>query len=58
MAMTRRDVCPRGQSSTYKKNSHIHHGQQNHQGQDCGRQVVGGFEQDLVADETRELMER
>jgi hypothetical protein len=53
-----RDVCPRCQSSTYKKNSHIHHGKQNHQGKDCGRQFVDGFEQYLVSDETRELIER
>ena len=42
----------------YKKNGHIHNGKQNHQCQDCGRQFVDGFEQYLVSDETRGLIER
>jgi hypothetical protein len=45
-------------SPTYKKNGHIHNGKQNHQCQDCGRQFVDGFEQVLISDETRGLIER
>jgi len=41
-----------------KKNGHIHNGKQNHQCKDCGREFVDGFEQDLVSDETRGLVER
>jgi hypothetical protein len=37
---------------------HIHNGKQNHQCKDCGRQFVDGFEQHLVSDETRDLVER
>ncbi len=42
----------------YKKNDHIHHGKQNHQCRDCGRQFVDCFEQYLVGDDTRTLIER
>jgi IS1 family transposase len=56
--MVIRDVCPRCKSPTYKKNGHIHNGKQNHQCKDCGRQFVDCFEQDLVSDETRRLIER
>ncbi len=56
--MVIRDVCPRCKSPKYKKNGHIHNGKQNHQCKDCGRQFVDGFEQDLVPDETRGLVER
>ncbi len=52
------DVCPRCQSPKYKKNGHMHNGKQNHQCKDCGRQCVDCFEQDLVSDETRSLVER
>src|SRR5207344_884283 len=58
MGMIIRDVCPRCKSPEYKKNGHIHNGKQNHQCKDCGRQFVDGFEQDLVSDETRDLIER
>jgi len=56
--MVIRDVCPSCQSPKYKKNGHIHNGKQNHQCKDCGRQFVDCFEQDLVSDETRSLIER
>jgi hypothetical protein len=56
--MVIRDVCPRCQSPKYKKNGHIHNGKQNHQCKDCGRQFVDGFEQYLVSDATRSLVER
>jgi insertion element IS1 protein InsB len=53
-----RDTCPRCESSKYKKNGHIHNGKQNHQCQDCGRQFVQCFEQYLISDDTRALIER
>jgi IS1 family transposase len=42
----------------YKKNGHIHNGKQNHQCKECGRQFVDCFEQYLVSDDTRALIER
>jgi insertion element IS1 protein InsB len=56
--MALRDVCPRCQSSKYKKNGHIHNGKQNYQCHDCGRQFVECFEQSLISDDTRALIER
>jgi insertion element IS1 protein InsB len=53
-----RDVCPRCQSSKYKKNGHIHNGKQNHQCHDCGRQFVQCLEQYLIPDDRRALIER
>jgi insertion element IS1 protein InsB len=58
MGMVIREVCPRCQSAAFKKNGHIHNGKQNHQCKDCGRQFVDCFEQYLVSDETRDLIER
>jgi len=58
MGMVIRDVCPRCQSTTYKKNGHIRNGKQNYQCKNCGRQFVDCFEQHLVSDETRDLIER
>jgi insertion element IS1 protein InsB len=57
-SMVIRDVCPRCQSSKYKKNGHIHNGKQNHQCQACGRQFVECFEHSLISDDTRALIER
>jgi insertion element IS1 protein InsB len=57
-AMVIRDVCPRCQSPKHKQNGHIHHGQQNHHCHDCGRQFVGCFEQYLISDDIRALIER
>jgi len=56
--MVIRDVCPRCKSPTYKKNGHIHNGKQNHQCKDCGRQFVECFEQYVVSEDTRALIER
>jgi insertion element IS1 protein InsB len=56
--MVIRDVCPRCQSSKFKKNGHIHNGKQNHQCQACGRQFVACLEQPLIPDATRALVER
>jgi insertion element IS1 protein InsB len=52
-----RDICPQCQSPKYKKNGHIHNGKQNYQCKNCGRQFVDCFEQDLVSDDTRALIE-
>src|SRR5262245_36848340 len=40
------------------ENGHIHSGKQNHRCQDCGRQFVACFEQSLISDDTRALIER
>src|ERR671914_701890 len=56
--MVIREVCPQCQSPTYKKNGDIHNSKQNHLCLDCGRQFVDCFEQYLVSDETRALIER
>jgi insertion element IS1 protein InsB len=56
--MVIRDVCPRCKSPKYKKNGHIHNGKQNHHCHDCGRQFVRCFEQYLIAEEKRTLIER
>jgi insertion element IS1 protein InsB len=56
--MVIRDVCPRCQSSQFKKNGHIHNGKQNHRCQDCRRQFVECFEPSLIADDPRALIER
>jgi insertion element IS1 protein InsB len=56
--MVIRDGCPRCKSPKYKKNGHIHTGKQNHQCHDCGRQFVQCFEQCLITEETRALIER
>ena len=56
--MALRDACPQCGSSKYKKNGHIHNGKQNHHCHDCGRQFVRCFAQYLIADDTRELIER
>jgi IS1 family transposase len=53
-----RDVCPRCQSPKFQKNGHIHNGKQNHPCHDCGRQFVESFEQYLISDERRALIER
>ncbi len=56
-SMVIQDVCPRCKSPNYKKNGHIYNGKQNHQCKDCSRQFVDCFEQYLVSDETRGLIE-
>ena len=56
--MALRELCPRCESDKFKKNGHIHNGKQNHLCHDCGRQFVDCFEQSLISDETRDLIER
>ena len=53
-----RDRCPQCGSQQYKKNGHIHNGKQNYRCSDCGRQFVGVFEQHLISEEHRTLIER
>jgi transposase-like protein len=56
--MVIRDVCPRCKSPKSKENGHIHTGKQNHQCHDCGRQFVQCFEQYLLSEDKRALIER
>src|SRR5215831_1699642 len=56
--MVIRAVCPQCQSPKFKKNGHIHNSKQNHHCHDCGRQFVQCFEQYLISEDTRELIER
>src|SRR5262247_1577080 len=56
--MVIRDVCPQCQSPQFKKNGHIHNGKQNHHCHDCGRQFVQCYEQYLIAQDKRRLIER
>jgi transposase-like protein len=57
-AMGIRDVCPQCGSPKYKSNGHIHSGKQNHQCKAGGRQFGECFEQYLISDHTRALIER
>src|SRR5262245_22795086 len=57
-AMIIRDICPPCQSPKYQKNRHSHHGKQHYHGNECGRQFVACFDQDLVSEDTRVLIER
>ena len=53
-----RDVCPRCKSPKCKKDGHIYNGKQNHHCHACGRQFVQCFEQYLIAQDQRALIER
>ena len=53
-----RTGCPDCQAEHYKKNGHIHNGKQNHQCKVCSRQFVLDFDQRLVPDADRSLIER
>src|SRR2546428_12303669 len=52
------EVSPQCTSPKYKKNGHIHNGKQNYRWHDCGRQGVHCFEQYLIAEDKRGLIER
>jgi transposase-like protein len=56
--MVIRDVCPQCRSPKYKRNGHIHNGKQNHLCKACGCQFVECFEQYLISDNIRALIER
>ena len=55
--MVIRDACPGGGSTQFKKNGHIHSGQQNPQCKACGRQFVVSADERIVSDEQRTLIE-
>src|SRR5215813_12598178 len=44
-----RDVCPRCESSKYKKNGYIHNSKHKHHCHNCRHQFVQCFEQALIA---------
>jgi insertion element IS1 protein InsB len=52
-----RDACPACGSTGFKKNGHIHSGQQNHQCKACGRQFVADAIDRIMAPEPRTLLE-
>ena len=56
--MITRDSCPRCESKQFKKNGHLPSGKQSHQCNDCGRQFVLDFEQRLVSEEHRAMIQR
>jgi insertion element IS1 protein InsB len=56
--MVIRDVCPRCQSPKFKQNGPMHNGKQQHHCHDCERQFVDCFEQYLIAEDKRTLIER
>jgi transposase-like protein len=56
--MAVRDACPRCGSSQFKKNGHIHNGQQNQQCKACGRQFVLLAENRVIDEEHCTLVER
>jgi transposase-like protein len=57
-ARVEREACPRCGSRRYKRNGHIHTGQQTHRGKTCGRAFVLVAENRSVTDEHRALGER
>jgi transposase-like protein len=56
--MVVREVCPACGSERFKRNGHIHTGQQNHQCKACGRQFVLHADNRVTEDEHRTLVER
>jgi len=56
--MVMREVCPVCGSERFKRNGHIHTGQQNHQCKACGRQFVLHAANRVSSDEQRALGER
>jgi insertion element IS1 protein InsB len=56
--MVVREACPACGSERFKKNGHIHTGQQNHQCKACGRQFVLHADNRIISDEQRTLVER
>ena len=56
-AMVIRGVCPACGSTRFKKNGHIHSGQQNHQCTTYGRQFVASTAERRISPEPRTLIE-
>ena len=51
-------TCPSCNSSTIKKNGHIHNDKQNHQCLSCGRQFVLDPQNKIIDEKTREQIRR
>ena len=49
-------ICPSCNSSTIKKNGHIHNGKQNHRCLSCGRQFVLEPQNKIIDEKTRDLI--
>ena len=56
--MVVREACPACGSERFKRNGHIHTGQQNHQCKACGRQFVLQADHRVIGEEQRPLVER
>src|SRR5215471_1906671 len=56
--MALREACPACGSERFKRNGHIHTGQQNHQCKACGRQFVLQADNRVIGEEQRTLVER
>jgi hypothetical protein len=56
--MVVREACLACGSERFKRNGHIHTGQQNHQCQACGRQFVLHADNRVIGGEHRTLVER
>jgi len=46
-------ICPKCNSTSIKKNGHIHNGKQNHRCLSCGRQFVSDPQQKTISNETK-----
>jgi insertion element IS1 protein InsB len=56
--MVVRECCPPSSSTHSKRNGHLYNGKQSYRCRACGRQCVQVFEQRLVSDEQRGMIER
>jgi hypothetical protein len=56
--MVVREACPACGSKRFKRNGHLHTGQQNHQCKACGRQFVLQADKRVIDEELRALVER
>jgi insertion element IS1 protein InsB len=53
-----REACPAYGAKRFKRNGHLHTGQQNHQCKTCGRQFVLQAANRVMSEEQRALVER
>ena len=56
--MVVKEACPACGSERFKRNGHVHPGQQNHQCKVCGRQCVLHADNRVISDAQRTLVER
>ena len=56
--MVVREACPACASERFKRNGHVHTGQQNHQCKAGSRQFVLHADNRVISDEQRTLVER